>query len=96
MRVYIAGKITGCPNYKANFAEAAFKVRTQGNTPVIPFKGLCGELTYKEYIDHGLELLKNCDAVLFLGNWTESKGAKLEHLYAETVGIKIMYTNWGV
>lgn len=36
MKVYIAGKITGNENYKAEFAEAEKKLRTLGHIPLNP------------------------------------------------------------
>lgn len=89
VKVYIAGKITGCM-YKENFAAAAFAVRNMGHDPVIPLEGIQGTETYKECIDHGLELLKGCDAIYMLANWPDSKGAILERAYAETVGLQII------
>ena len=85
MKVYIAGKISGCPEYKENFAAAAFAVRNMGHDPVLPFEGTTGQETYKEYIDHGLDILKECDGIYMMSNWPESKGAILERMYAETV-----------
>ena len=86
MKVYIAGKITGCPDYFEAFAEAAFTIRTAGDEPVNP----CGApegLTYRQYINRALKLLMKCDAIYMLPGWKDSKGAKLEKTYAETVGL---------
>jgi hypothetical protein len=90
MKVYIAGKISGCPEYKEFFEAAAKKVISMGNEPVIPYKGTSGRETYKEYIDHGLSLLKDCDAIFMLRNWPDSRGATLERMYAEVVDIPII------
>lgn len=90
MKVYIAGKITGCPDYKENFAAAAFAVRNMGHEPVIPFEGTAGTETYKQYIDHGLEVLRTCDAIYMMANWPDSKGAIIERMYAEVVGMPMI------
>lgn len=36
MKVYIAGKITGDPYYKAKFARAAADIAVAGHTPINP------------------------------------------------------------
>ena len=36
MKVYIAGKITGNPNYREEFAAAERKVRALGDIPLNP------------------------------------------------------------
>ena len=90
MRIYIAGRITNYPEYKEDFAAAAFRIRNMGHEPVIPFTGTKGNETYKQYIDHGLDLLKGCDAIYMISNWPYSNGAILERMYAETVGMKII------
>lgn len=36
MKIYIAGKITGDPYYKAKFARAAADIADAGHTPINP------------------------------------------------------------
>lgn len=89
MKIYIAGKITGNPNYKKQFAAAEERLKTQGNivvNPVMP-KGF----NYKDYIFIGLMKLSMCDAIYMLNGWERSKGAKLEKQFAETLGMRIFY-----
>ena len=38
-----------------------------------------------------LKALKDCEYVFMLNNWTDSKGAKVEHWFAKRYGKKIIY-----
>ena len=62
-----------------------------------PVKNLGFE--YREYIDMGLCELMKCDAIYLLAGYEKSKGAQLERLYAQTVGMRIIEENpclyWG-
>lgn len=93
MKVYISGQITGNPFYKSDFQEAEEELKAAGHDPVNPTavydEGYCS--TYKEYIDNDLELLATCDAIYMLRGWRKSKGARLEHQYAQTTGIWIAH-----
>ena len=88
MKVYIAGKITGNPNYKKEFAEAEEWLKTIGYTPINPAKNQCQ--SYREYIDAGLKQLMECEAIYLLPNYEDSKGALLEYQYAITTEMKII------
>lgn len=89
MKIYIAGKITGNPNYKLQFEEAEKDLKKEGHAVINPVKNLGFE--YKEYIDMGLCELMHCEAIYLLKGWPESAGANLEYTYAKTIGIKILY-----
>lgn len=89
MRIYIAGAITGNPNYKEQFeaAEKMLKEKCSAYEIVNPIRNQGNH--YKEYIDKGLSGLMTCDAIYLLEGWADSKGARLEYLYAKTVGLAI-------
>ena len=80
MKVYIAGKITGNPDYIKQFAEAEEELKASGHTVLNPVKDK--GFSYKEYIDMGLCELMKCDGIYLLDGWQESSGARLEFLYA--------------
>lgn len=89
MKIYIAGKITGNDDYKKQFQEAELKLKAEGHQVINPTWKPLG-LTYKQYIDMGLMELSQCDAICLLDGWEQSKGAKLEKQYAETIGLEII------
>jgi hypothetical protein len=83
MKIYIAGKITGLSEleFKIKFAEAGMKLKSEGHTPLLP-SILPGGLEHEEYMHICYAMIDVCDAVYFLDNWKDSKGAKMEHDYA--------------
>ena len=87
MKIYIAGKITGNPNYKEQFAAAEKKLKAEGHQVINPTWKPEG-LPYKQYIDMGLMELQQSDVIYLLSDWKDSKGARMEYIYALTVGLK--------
>ena len=93
-KVYIAGPITGVEGYKDNFIKAAELLRSRGMEPVDPTDpGTVEGAPYKFYIDRGLKKLIECDAVLMLPGWEDSKGAFLECYYAQITEIPILFAS---
>lgn len=88
MMIYIAGKITGNPNYKEQFKAAEDRLSKLGYAVVNPV--MEEGCPYRHYINVGLRKLGHCDAIYLLRNWRRSKGARLERKYAKTVGMKII------
>lgn len=92
--IYISGQITGTDDYMERFAEAEKQLTERGYTVINPAKinaNLPENTPYKRYIDISLELLRGCDSIYMLDGWEESKGARLEYYYAETMGYKILH-----
>ena len=76
MKIYIAGKITGDPNYREKFTEVAKELRQRGDSVMNP---ACLSED-KEFC---------CDATVLLPDWQDSRGARIELQTAESLGHKI-------
>lgn len=85
MKIYIAGKITGDPYYKAKFARAAADIADAGHTPINPAMQPEG-MSNADYMRISFAQLDSADAVAFLPDWEDSRGARIEHLLVEYTG----------
>ena len=90
MRVYIAGKITGNPDYEDQFAEAENKLRAGGYDPINPAANP-EQPSWVEYMKQSLKQLLTCDAIALLDGWQQSKGASLEAHVAESLQMPKIY-----
>lgn len=93
MKVYISGPISGDSFYREKFKRAEEELRESGYEPVNPTTadGSGMIIQYKDFIDFDLDLLAECDGIYMLKGWRNSKGARLEHQYAVTVGLWIAH-----
>ena len=94
--LYLAGPMTGIP--QANFPlfdQAAAELRNAGFTIISPAelddpeerrRALDGELpaqTWGDFLSRDVKLIADeCDGIIFLPNWWESRGARLEAFVA--------------
>ena len=91
IRLYIAGPMTGLPefNYPAFNAEArvwrvrGFEVENPAEGPELP--------SWAAYMRRALRQLLTCDALVLLPGWTASKGATVEWLLASVLGLQVVY-----
>ena len=96
-KVYLSGKIAGLPEeeYKQNFAQAAMDAIAffpdEQVTIVNPAALPAIHNSWADYLLRDLMLLKDCDAIVMLPNWMQSKGAMTEHAFAVGMGIEIEY-----
>lgn len=78
MTIYIAGKITGDPDYKEKFNSYQKMLEERGhivlNPAVLPSEGF----SYAAYMRMSAAMLRECEAVCFLPDWAESNGAMSE------------------
>ena len=84
MKVYIAGKITGDPNYREKFGKAARLLAKDGCIVLNPAT-LPEGLNQAEYMRICLAMLDCADTVYLLKDWKESEGARIELAYARKV-----------
>lgn len=85
MKVYIAGKITGCENYEARFAEAARFVQGLGHVALNPVVLPAG-LSKADYMRICFAMIDSADEVWTLPNAPDSPGATLEIQYCAYTG----------
>lgn len=90
MKVYIAGKITGDPNYKAKFGRAKTELEKQGNIVLDPAI-LPEGMTPEDYMRICFAMIDCADAVAFLPDYYESRGAYLECRYCRYVGKAVIF-----
>lgn len=94
-KIYISGKITGLD---IKVAEALFedmenKLSAAGHIPINPCKVLPyhPDHTWKTYMIEDIKALFECDAILMMENFSDSKGARMERAIAEHLGLPIYY-----
>ena len=86
-KIYIAGKITGDPNYKMKFRMAAKHIQELYPLAVILNPAELPEgLTPKDYMRLCFGMIDAADILFALPDAKESKGAKLEMAYCRYVG----------
>lgn len=90
-RIYIAGPMTGLPEYNfPAFHAAADTLRAAGyevENPAEP--GQVEGWKWEDYMRRGLAQLLTCDGVALLPGWTESKGACIEADIASLLGMRL-------
>lgn len=92
MKVYIAGPMTGLPEFNFPAFHAAADVWRNSGWEVINPAELDEEDTTKPwdfYLRRDLKLLVDCDAIAMLPDWELSRGAKLEHYVAQALGLSV-------
>lgn len=92
--VYLAGKITGDPDYREKFAAARAELEKLGYIVMDP-SVLPAGFKWHKYIDITSHMLDACDVVCLLPDWTDSRGAMYEYGRA-TVKYKtiVPYVEW--
>ena len=84
--IYLAGPITGVPNYKEIFRQYECDLALKGYTVLNPTNTLPVGLTNEQYMHTCLSLIDCADAVLFLPGAEDSKGAQCEFHYCRYIG----------
>ena len=80
--VYIAGRITGVPEYWKPFEKAEDELSALGFIPLTPTR-LPWNLDNDKAIKICLSMIDAADAVYFLDGWDRSVGAQLEMAYCK-------------
>lgn len=90
VKVYIAGKITGYPDYKTDFRKAEKSYKDRGYTVLSPAVLPAGMLP-ADYMRICFSMIDTSDVVVFLPNYKQSAGALLEHEYCQYIDKEIRY-----
>lgn len=80
-KVFISGKITGSDDYKTKFKVAQLQLERLGYTVMNPAVLPLG-FEHEDYMHICYKMIDACEALVFLNDWSESKGAILEMEYA--------------
>lgn len=97
MKLYVAGPMTGLPEFNfPAFARAAGHLRAKGFEVVNPAE-LVGSsnpddpsfLPWAECLKRDLKELLTCDGIATLSGWSHSKGARLEVHVAQQLGLRV-------
>jgi len=93
-RVYIAGKVTGLPftGVVKKFAQAQSEIEDLGFIAVNPITVVNDSgCDWNKAMKLCINALLECDAIIMLPCWRESKGALLEMNIAINFGMEIMF-----
>jgi hypothetical protein len=95
--LYIAGPMTGLPEFNfPAFFDAEERLREQGFLICNPATirkhpaHYHGAQIWQYYMRHAIAMLLTCEEVALLPGWQDSKGAKLEVIIAQNLGM----TTW--
>lgn len=88
---YIAGKVTGINYLEAYtlFTQVEHDLLTAGLKPINPLRVIPSTAPWDSAMCLGIvAMVKHCDKIHLLQNWTSSKGAMLEKNIADILGIR--------
>lgn len=99
MVTYISGPVRGTTDYVDRFAAAHIQLASRGYIPVSPLDNGHQDLgdenedeqAYLAYLKRDIRTLLECDQVYMLRGWESSRGARLEKLIAEGLGMPVMF-----
>jgi hypothetical protein len=78
VKLYLAGKVTGDPDYKYKFYNAAMWLRVAGYCVCNPAECGLENSTWIDAMRYLIPKILECDAIALLPGWWKSKGARLE------------------
>lgn len=92
MRIYIAGPITGDPDFLKKFTDAEEEIRAHyaGNVEIVNpayMDKTLASFSHRKQVDFCLQLLSECDMIYLLEGWENSTGAQAEYGFAKARNI---------
>ena len=90
-KVYISGPITGVENGNAEmFMKASVQIANRGDLPINPhWLKHDHDKSWLNYMRVDIIALIDCDGVMVLPGFTESRGAMIEHELGRSLGLQI-------
>ena len=85
MKLYIAGKITGDKEYFHKFNRMELEIKARGHIPLNPAWNPKG-MSRADYMRLCFAMIDVADWVIFLKDWKDSPGARLERAYCDYIG----------
>ena len=90
-RIYLSGPMTGLPGLNfAAFHTMTTNLRAGGHTVTNPAELNPDGGTWNDCMRRDIAALMDCDTVATLPGWEHSKGARLEVLIAERLGMTVV------
>ena len=89
-KIYIAGKITGDPDYKTKFEEAENFYKKKGFTVLNP-SWMPQGMQKADYMRIFFAMIDTADVVALLPDFKQSPGAEVEHAYCRYIDKNIRH-----
>ena len=94
MKIYLAGKISGDPDYQKKFNDIEAVLLQKGYSVMNPARLCnCDGFTWDDYMTVSSAMQQVCDATVLLADWQDSRGARIEALKAKKNQQKIYIIN---
>lgn len=92
-KIYISGKISGIENEAPElFFNAETELKAKGYETINPMTlNHEHDKSWHSYMKEDVKALCECDEIFMLSNWTDSKGAIIEHTIAMYLGLNVSY-----
>lgn len=93
-KIYLAGSITGHPDYMERFDRAHKHLEDHGWHVFNPARASASlpvaEMTRQNFMDFGLAILSMCNAIALMPGWEQSSGVRMERAYAEANRMRVI------
>ena len=95
--IYISGSISNDPDYRRKFKKAERYLSDNFIGVIVNPVEHCElnfdvkNTSWHDFMIFDLNLLKKCNKIFMLKDWQESVGATIEHMWAQKLGIEVIY-----